>query len=239
MGNIRHAIASLQRTLSRRDALFFGAGVLLLLAVLGVRVLIHNAQTPLAPESARITAPWLPATVTRWRQPIETMAKRYNIDPNFIAIIMTMESGGYSKADSGLAEGLMQIAPATAHDIATRYLKKPVKTYNLQDPQTNIEFGTAYLAKLRDIYGTAGQGPSWMYTVELVATAYNGGFGAANSLEAGKGLNDTQTVVYGRDAFNMWRERHAADSPTFDRWKERGGSALLDKAQAEIQAQQP
>src|SRR6185437_8643165 len=105
-------------------------------------------------------------------------AKRYNIDANFIAIIMTMESGGYSKADSGEAQGLMQITPATAHDIATRYLKKPVSTYNLLDPQTSIEFGAAYLAELRGIYGEVDQGPSWMYTVELVAAAYNGGFGA-------------------------------------------------------------
>jgi hypothetical protein len=28
----------------------------------------------------------------------------------------------------------------------------------------------------------------------------------------------------------MWRERHAKSSPTFDRWKERGGQRLIDKA---------
>jgi soluble lytic murein transglycosylase-like protein len=221
--------------LKRRDVAMLGLGALITIACFYVAALLHR-QVPLAPKSAGITAPWIPATVKQWNGPIETMAKRYDLDPNFIAIIMTMESGGYAKADSGYAQGLMQITPATAKDIAARYLKKPVKSYNLDDPATSIEFGAAYLAELRDIYGEPGQGPSWIGTAELVAAAYNGGFGAANSLEQGKGLNDTQTVVYSRDAFNMWRERHAADSPTFDRWKERGGSALIDQAQAAMQA---
>jgi soluble lytic murein transglycosylase len=162
------------------------------------------------------------------------MAKKYNIDPNFIAIIMTMESGGYSKAKSNdNAQGLMQITPPTAQDISTKFLKTPVTQYNLFDPNTSIEFGAAYLAYLRDQFGTAQQGPDWNATAELVAAGYNGGPGAANSLEQGKGLLDTQTVVYSRDAFNMWRERHASSSPTFDRWKERGGSNLLNLALAE------
>ena len=94
-------------------------------------------------------------------------------------------------------------------------------------------FGTAYLALLRDEFGTTAQGPSWNATVELIAAGYNGGPGASNSLEKGEGLRDPQTVIYSRDAFNMWRERHAASSPTFERWKERGGYILLDKAKNE------
>jgi soluble lytic murein transglycosylase-like protein len=159
------------------------------------------------------------------------MAQKYDIDPNLIAIIMTIESGGYAKATSEAgAKGLMQIMPPTAGDIASRYLKEPRTTYDLQDPRTGIEFGTAYLALLRDEFGSADQGPSWNSTVESIAAAYNGGPGAANSLEQGAGLRDTQTVAYSRDVFNMWRERHAASSPTFDRWVERGGSVLIDKA---------
>src|SRR6185437_12789027 len=130
-------VARLRRKLAWHDVLLLVLGAAITLAVLGIVAFIHNQQTPLPAGSGHITASWLPATVTRWRVPIETMAKRYNIDANFIAIIMTMESGGYSKADSGEAQGLMQITPATAHDIATRYLKKPVSTYNLLDPQTS------------------------------------------------------------------------------------------------------
>lgn len=235
MGHYRH---KLTKTIKPRDGLMMGLGIILTLAVLGAIQLTHHLQTPLAPEANSITAPWIPDTVRRWQQPITTMAKRYNIDPNLIAIIMTMESGGYSKADSGQAQGLMQITPITAKDIAAHDVKQVKRSYDIWDPNTNIEFGTAYLAHLRDVYGSPDQGPSWASTVELVAAAYNGGYAAANSLYKGQGLTDTQTVVYSRDAFNMWRERHATDSPTFDRWQERGGSDLINKAKAEMQANQ-
>lgn len=221
-------------SLSRRDGAMVLLGVFLAIIFLGIGVLVRNMQVPVAPESPKITAKWIPSTVKRWEPTIDQMAKKYNIDPNLIAIIMTMESGGYSKADSGQAQGLMQITPLTASDIASKYLKKPVKTYNLWDAKTNIEFGAAYLAYLRDTFGEVSQGPTWDSTVELVAAGYNGGPGAANNLEKGHGLQDTQTVVYSRDAFNMWRERHAGTSPTFDRWKERGGTDLINAAQAEM-----
>jgi soluble lytic murein transglycosylase-like protein len=150
-----------------------------------------------------------------------------------IAIIMALESGGDPKASSSAgATGLMQITPVTANEIAKKFLKNPTSNYNLSDPASNIEFGAAYLAYLRDTFGLWQQGPSWNSTVELVAAGYNGGPGAANSVFKGKGLSDTQTVVYSRDAFNMWRERFQKDSPTYDRWLERGGQALIDAAKA-------
>jgi soluble lytic murein transglycosylase-like protein len=221
------------KKLRRHDWLMLLSGAVIACAVFGIIRLVDDAQTPLRPEATGITSPWIPSTVKRWADPIDEMSKRYNIDPNFIAIIMTLESGGYAKANSGEAQGLMQIAPVTAKDIAGKYLKKPVKSYNIWNPTTNIEFGTAYLAWLRDQFGEVNQGPSWNYTVELVAAGYNGGPGAPNSLEAGKGLGDAQTVVYSRDAFNMWRERHAGKSPTYDRWLERGGSTLVDAAKSQ------
>jgi hypothetical protein len=217
--------------LTRRDYLMFAVGAVAVLAVVGVVWLIHESQTPLKPQSKNVTSTWIPPTVRKWDKPINEMANKYKIDPNLIAIIITLESGGYSKAHSEAdAKGLMQITPPTAKDIAAKFLKKPVKNYNLYDPRTNIEFGTAYLAWLRDEFGEPSQGPDWNSTVELIAAGYNGGPGAANSVEQGKGLTDEQTVVYSRDAFNMWRERHAKSSPTFERWKERGGIDLISKA---------
>lgn len=209
------------------------AGAVLALIIVEITSMVYNSRTPLPYQSAGITAKWIPPTVKHWSGQIDSTAKKYNIDPNLVAIIMTMESGGDANAESeDGAAGLMQVTPPTAQDIASKYLKQPVKKYNLKDPATNIEFGVAYLAFLRDYFGTAKQGPDWTSTVELVAAGYNGGPGAAAALEAGHGLEDTQTVVYSRDAFNMWRERHASDSPTFDRWKERGGSDLLSAAKA-------
>lgn len=222
------------RHITARDCVMLAAGAGAVIAGTIAGDIVRARQSAIPPETGRLTIRWLPATVTRWRSDIEAMGKKYRLDPNFIAIIMTMESGGYSKAESPAgAEGLMQVTPPTAGDIAKKFLKEPRDSYDLLNPRTSIEFGTAYLAYLRDEFGAARQGPSWNETVELVAAGYNGGPGAANALEQGKGLRDTETVIYSRDAFNMWRERHAAKSPTYERWVERGGSTLLETAKHE------
>lgn len=218
-----------------QDWIFFVVGAVVTLGLLKGFTYMSQPK-PLAYRNQGLTISWLPDTVKRWQDDILLQAKVYDIDPDFIAIIMTLESGGFSKAESDAdAHGLMQVTNLTAGDISQKFLKEPVTSYDLKNPQTNIEFGTSYLAWLRDEFGTTDQGPDWIRTVELVATGYNGGPGAANDLEQGNGLNDTETVVYGRDAFNMWRERHAERSPTYERWLERGGQSLVDQARAENQ----
>jgi len=187
-------------------------------------------QVPLAPQVSGVSSPWIPESVKKWNPIISEMSAKYHIDPNFIAIIMTIESGGNQQAESGVgAQGLMQIMPGTAQDIAAKHLKKQMATYDIYDPKTNIEFGAAYLAYLRDEFGEKEQGPSWNATTELVAAGYNGGPGAAGNLNKGLGLESSETLSYSRDVYNMWRERNSQQSPTFNRWAERGGSSLLNK----------
>lgn len=216
----------------KRDGII--AAVTLLVAggfAVGVKAII-NAQPRLSYSEKGVTIAWLPSTVTRWKSTIEADAKKYNIDANLVAVIMTLESGGYTKADSGEAVGLMQITPATGGDIATKFAKDNISDYDLTNPTTSIEFGIAYLAYLRDEFCDDSTGPDWA-CVELVAAGYNGGPGAANRVYKGEGLIDTETVVYARDAFNMFREGKATKSPTYERWLERGGHDLVDKAKAE------
>ena len=191
----------------------------------------QKLEAPLPYREAGITTKWIPPTVIRWQKQIESSALKYDIDVNVIAILMTMESGGGPKAKSGAgAEGLMQIMPATAQEIAKKHLKQPVENYDIYDPATNIEFGTAYLAWLRDEFGIIQHAPDYNTTVELIAAGYNGGAGAAKAIDDGEGLRNLETMSYSRDAFYMWRERTSETSPTFDRWKERGGNALLEAA---------
>ncbi|QQS18099.1 transglycosylase SLT domain-containing protein [Candidatus Saccharibacteria bacterium] len=101
---------------------------------------MHNHQVGVVYNEAGITAPWLPKTVKHWQSTINQMGETYNIDPNFIAIIMTLESGGYRKADSGQAEGLMQITPATAQEIAKNISKLPktIMTFGTLQPISNL-----------------------------------------------------------------------------------------------------
>jgi soluble lytic murein transglycosylase-like protein len=126
----------------------------------------------------------------------------------------------------------MQITPVTATDIAAKHLKVPTTKYDLKDAKTSIEFGAAYLAYLRDTFCDHTTGPDWA-CVELIATGYNGGPGAANRVYKGEGLTDTETVVYARDAFNMYREGGVSKGVTYERWLERGGQTLVDKAKTE------
>lgn len=218
-------------TLGVRDGVMLLVGGVLAIVLGGLIMMAEDSRTVISYQEAGITARWIPPTVRRWDKHINEMAEKYNIDANLIAIVMTMESGGDPKAESEAgAQGLMQVTPLTAGDIAKTHLKQPVTKYDLFDPRTSIEFGTAYLAWLRDEFGTTQHAPDYTRTVELVAAGYNGGAGTANALEQGEGLRDTQPVVYSRDAFNMWRERVSAESPTYDRWKERGGSKLLEDA---------
>jgi soluble lytic murein transglycosylase-like protein len=159
------------------------SGALIISIAWGISALITHSRLPLKPQAAGITSPWIPSTVRKWEAPIDQMAKKYQVDPNLIAIIMTLESGGYPKASSSAgATGLMQITGPTAKDIAGKHLRQAGGNYNLSDPADNIEFGTAYLAYLRDTFGEWRQGPSWDTTVELVAAGYNGGPGAANRI---------------------------------------------------------
>lgn len=218
-----------------RRELFFAVcgGIAAGLLYAGVNNYVRAQQTAVPYQSGGLSAKWLSPTIRHWETSITEAAERYDLDPNLIAIIMTLESGGYTKADSGQAQGLMQITPATGGDIAKKHIKQPRTSYDLFDPKTSIEFGAAYLAYLRTEFCDYSDGPKWDSCVELIAAGYNGGPGAANSLYKGEGLRDTQTLTYSRDAFNMWRERHAPSSPTYERWLERGGQKLIDKAAAE------
>jgi soluble lytic murein transglycosylase-like protein len=222
-----------RRTVSFRDCAVFALGIVVaLFAVQTVRSAKADTTQALAPESAGVTIPWLPQSVRQWEPLFTEMGARYDIDPNLLAIITTIESGGRPTAKSHVgAVGLMQIMPGTAADISKKFLKTPVDTYNLEDPRTSIEFGAAYLAYLRTEFSDEAHAPTWNETAELVGAGYNGGPGSASHLEKGDGVENAENVSYARDVYNMWRERHAEHSPTYERWLSRGGESLVSRAQ--------
>ncbi len=233
---------SREARVTRRDVLKIGGAGLLagVLLTLGGEAVVRFATQPqaLRPENGEaqsaMVIPWLPDTVKRWREPIERYSKQYQIDPNLVAIIMTIESGGDPNADSGQALGLMQITPDRAHDIATKFLHKPRSTYDLHDPETAIEFGAANLRRLADEFGKSSQGPSWNQTGGLVAAWYYGGEGASITYKHG-GLNavtDQGTHNYIRYASTMWAERHDDKSFAYRYWFDQGnGQALVHNAE--------
>lgn len=88
-----------------------------------------------------------------YKQKISDRAAKYNIDDQWIYAIARQESAFKSdvKSPAG-AIGLMQLMPATAKQTA-RSIKLPYKnSYELINPDTNIELGSAYLAKMYKRY---------------------------------------------------------------------------------------
>ncbi len=103
---------------------------------------------------------------------IEETAEKWGIDPLLVASIIRTESSWDPEAISKAgAVGLMQIMPETAQELAERGLVDPsaFSPENLEDPLTNIAYGTAYLAYCLE--NTAN--------VEQAIAAYNAGIGAA------------------------------------------------------------
>jgi hypothetical protein len=228
--------------LRRREVLIgalvlFGAGA----AAGGIGVSAFERQfqeLPLKPEhgdaESNLTVQWLPETVSRWKPQIEKYSRNYDIDPNLTAILMTLESGGDPNASSGVANGLMQITDLRAGDINSKYLHEKRDSYDLKDPETNIEFGVANIKALVNEFGGSEQGPSWDTTVALVAAGYNGGEGAANDYFKGglQGLKYQETYTYVRYATTMWRERHDDKSFAYRSWYDQGnGQALVRNAE--------
>lgn len=233
------------RKITRRELLIgataLSVGVLATLAGTSLSERLHTTElAPLKPENGEaqksLAIEWLPDTVKRWQPQLEKYGAEYSIDPNLLAIMMTIESGGDPNADSGVAKGLMQITAPTSQDINNRLMKTKKDHFDLKDPDTSIEFGAVYVRSLIDQFGNANQGPSWDETVSLVAAGYNGGSTAAQLYKDKKwqGLEgyDRQTLNYTRYVRVMWQERHDPLSFTYRYWYDTGnGKALVQNAE--------
>lgn len=102
---------------------------------------------------------------------ITEAARTYGVDPYLVAAIIRTESGWDAEAESNRgAQGLMQLMPETARDIVAKgYVDGDVYSpENLTDPETNIEFGCAYLSFLLSYFNGA---------TDKAIAAYNAGMG--------------------------------------------------------------
>ena len=112
-------------------------------------------------------------TILKW-------AQHYGVDPDLIAAIMQVESGGnpnmngdgttISKAG---ARGVMQIMPETARSLVNNYGLDPKILNKLDDTDTSVMLGTLLLSELQRQYG--------MGDLDAILGAYNGGSKGANA----------------------------------------------------------
>ncbi len=78
-------------------------------------------------------------------------SKAQNIDEAWVFGLIRQESRFINVAKSGVgAAGLMQIMPATGSWIAKRLGIKSYSTRDLNEPETNLKFGTFYLRHVQD-----------------------------------------------------------------------------------------
>jgi len=98
-------------------------------------------------------------------------ANGYTVDRALVYSIMRAESAFDPSVESHAgAQGLMQVMPETARDIAARGVLQPPQADDLFEPETSIQFGQAYLEYLLQ---WSPIGTNLIY----VAAAYNAGPG--------------------------------------------------------------
>ena len=103
----------------------------------------------------------------KYEQEIIDAGEKYDLEPELIAAVIYAESKFDEEATSSVgARGLMQLMPDTL-DWLSRLLDEPNPSGNIEDPETNIKYGTYYLKHLMDRFG------SW----ETALAAYNAGHG--------------------------------------------------------------
>lgn len=100
---------------------------------------------------------------------IRQQARDKNLDPALVAAVIYAESRFINgRTSSAGAQGLMQVTPDTAKDIARRSGATTFVVEDLDTPQVNIAYGAYHLRYLLDRFGD---------NTELALAAYNGGEG--------------------------------------------------------------
>jgi soluble lytic murein transglycosylase len=102
-----------------------------------------------------------------FRNAIESEAKKNGLNPYLIAGLIRQESAFLMKAVStSQAQGLMQMIPPTALEVAQELKVKNFNAATIFEPKMNIQFGTHYIAKMIRNYEN---------NIPLGLAAYNAG----------------------------------------------------------------
>jgi len=83
---------------------------------------------------------------------IRLESRQHEVDAALVAAVINVESGFRDQTSTADARGLMQITPATAHDIERLSGGTTFELEDLSDPDVNIAYGTFYLRHLLDRY---------------------------------------------------------------------------------------
>lgn len=138
--------------------------IVLVLAAGFIWQLFGSDLEPYAKKAERIAYP------VSYSEAILASSSRHNVDPLLVCAVIKCESNWDPTVSSAAgAEGLMQLMPDTAEELIRQgYVDGSVYSAGrLYDPETNIEFGCAYLQLARNELSD---------TDEVIAS-YNAGIG--------------------------------------------------------------
>jgi soluble lytic murein transglycosylase-like protein len=198
VSRVRRLLSS--RSAPRRSplALVLAVALVALGACTGIASGDGDSPTPLA-------APALPAAVARWMPQLLAAGARHGVDPDLLAVVTLVESGGDPDAKSPTgALGLMQIMPATGERIAAARGLPDHTEARIHDPAYNVDLGAWYLAE--QLHAFADTDPE--RTVALAAAAYNAGPDAVRAYLAGGGPLSDETTRYQAKVTALWKELH-------------------------------
>jgi soluble lytic murein transglycosylase len=138
-----------------------------IVAVLGVALLAGAGVALLSPFADKAVREL--ALPLRYDSVIRQQAADKGIDPALIAAVIYAESRFRdNQTSSAGAQGLMQVTPATARDIARKSGGTRFQVEDLHDPDVNIAYGAYHLRYLLSRYGT---------NEDFAIAAYNAGEG--------------------------------------------------------------
>ncbi len=150
---------------------YTGLFAFLMTALLFYSLSYSSDEPDVAEAGHELSISWLPPAVTRYSDLIEQAARRHNVSPDVLALMLLVESHGEPEAESSAgARGLMQVMPKTGEAIAAERGLEGFGPDQLFDPATNIDFGAWYLANMMERFA---EDPSRQQ--ELAIAAYNAG----------------------------------------------------------------
>lgn len=152
---------------------------------------------PYAKKAERLVYP------VSYDEAILASSERHNVDPLLVCAVIKCESNWDPSVSSGVgACGLMQLMPETAEELIRQgYVDGSVYSADaLYDPETNIEFGCAYLELARHELGS---------TDEVIAS-YNAGIGKVKEwLASGTGSISELSQEYPETATYLKKVQNA------------------------------
>ena len=163
------------------------------------------------PAREGLTIAWLPEQVAAFEDEIVAAATRHGVDPDLVAIMVLVESRGHPDARSPVgSRGLMQVMPQTAGRIASERGIADHSEDKLDDPAYNLDFGTWYLARQIEEFGTM---PPSDEDIALAAAAYNAGPTRLRQALRGDAELSEQTQRYRSRVGELWSHRDRPESP--------------------------